>query len=967
MRIAHHAWVRAPVAWAQWMLLAMAAVILSVRADEGDAAVDFDIPPQGLATALTQFSAQSGVQVVAAAAGLSSARSGGVKGHMPPQLALQQLLRDTAYSMQLIGVRTMAVTARDAAPGGAGLDAGAQVDAAQGQAPAAAAALAEGRGEGGRSETDTLNAVVVIGSRVKRSVVQSSAPIDVVSGDELQATGAGTLSDALNLLLPSFNLPAVPGQDQSAIVRPANLRGLNADQMLVLVDGKRRHASAVVNANSSINKGSEPVDLGMIPFPAIDHIEVLRDGASAQYGSDAIAGVINIVLKHDDHGGELASRNGLYDFKDGFTSQDGADAGFRLGHGGFLHLSAELFGQDFTNRAGQAEGPFYYPLPGGAADQREAGASRDRVIDGLPLTRALNLGYNASLPLDGAQLYSFSTFTVRHGKGYENFRYANGNNDPPYDWNIYPDGFEPREAIHEIDFSSTLGLKGPDLYGWNWDAGVTYGRDDAAVFTEHTINATLGPGSPTRFYDGSWINSELTGDLDFSRAFNVGLAGPLHVAAGAEYRNNAYAIKPGEPGSYETGSYTAFCAPVATSDTSDPCYPDTTKHPSSGAQSYNGFSPDSVGHAYRDNFAGYLDFEARPLPGWDVGIAGRFEHYSDFGNTRTGKFSMRYELTPALALRGTVNNGFRAPALGQSLYATSSTFFQTINNVSTAIDVITAPVASTEARALGATPLRPETSTNYSLGFVATPARNLDITVDAYRIYVRHRILETGILSEQLDPGIGTALQQAGVDPSTNVQYFTNAADTRTQGLDAIFNLRTHFGRWGLVRWIAEGNWNQTSITRIQANPPQLASLSQSSPGFELFDAAQQGYLAVGTPRSKLIAGGTWLKGPFSASLHLVRYGHVVDSSKADSGIYEEIPPAWITNLDLGWQVGRGLRLGLGANNLFDKYPPQTSLAFRGDYGPGSNYVGFQKYSGFSPYGYFGGFYYVRLSYRFGG
>ena len=954
----------APWPVARWLLLAVAAVALCARAEEQDSTVDFDIPPQVLATALTQFSAQSGFQVVAAASGLALAHSQGVSGRMKPLAGLLLLLRDTPYGSQLIGARTVAVTERDGTEA-----AGAPVQNSEPVAAAAAAAAAvpppEGRGQAA-VESDTLNAVVVTGSRVKRSVVQSSAPIDVVTAQELEATGAGNLTDALSLLLPSFNLPATPGQDQSAIVRPANLRGLNADQMLVLVDGKRRHASAIVNANSSINKGSEPVDLNMIPFSAIDHLEVLRDGASAQYGSDAIAGVLNIVLKRDNHGAELSSRNGIYDFKDGFTTQDGADAGFRLGNSGFAHFSGEIFSQNFTNRSADAEGPFYYALPSGAPDPREATVGRDKVIDGLPITRTLNLGYNADLPLGvDTHLYSFSTFTARHGTGFENFRYANGNNDPPYDWSIYPDGFEPREVIHEIDFSSTLGLKGANLFGWTWDLSSTYGKDDAAVFTEHTLNATLGPGSPTSFYDGSWINSEFTNDIDFSRAFQVGLAGPLHVAAGAEYRNNGYGIKPGEPGSYETGSYTSFCAPLTTTDTSDPCYPDTTKNPSSGAQSYNGFSPDTTGHAYRDNYAGYVDFESKPLPRWDVGLAARYEHYSDFGDTRTGKFSLRYELMPALAVRGTVNNGFRAPTVGQSLYATSSTFFQTINDVSTAINVITAPVASTEARALGATPLRPERSTNYSVGFVATPTRDIDMTVDAYRIYVRHRILETGILSEELDPGIGTALQQAGVDPSTNVQYFTNAADTRTQGMDAIFNLRTPLSGWGLVRWIAEANWNQTKITRIEPNPPQLADITQTTPGFQLFDAAQQGYLTVGTPRNKVIVGGTWLDGPLTANLHLVRYGHVVDSTKADSGIYQEIPPAWITNLDVAWALTHRLTMGAGANNLFDKYPPQTSLAFRGDFGPGSNYVGFEKYSGFSPYGYSGGLYYLRLTYRF--
>jgi iron complex outermembrane receptor protein len=950
-------------ALARGCLMALAAASLCARAEEPEAAVEFDIPPQPLASALTQFSAQSGVQVVAAAAGLGSARSPGVHGRMKPLAGLDLLLRGTPYIEQSIGERTVVVTGRGAADG-------APADGALAETAASAAGSAVPAEEPGpaepAAETSQLRNVVVTGSRVRRSAEKSTAPIDVIGAEDLQANGAGTLSDALSLLLPSFNLPAVPGQDQSAIVRPANLRGLNADQMLVLVDGKRRHASAIVNANSSINKGSEPVDLNLIPLAAIDHIEVLRDGASAQYGSDAIAGVINIVLRHHDHGAEVFSRNGLYDFKDGFTSQSGAGAGFQPWTGGFLHLSGEILSQNFTNRAAQAEGPFYYPQADGSADPREATASRDRIIDGLPLTRALNLGGSAALSLPGGvELYTVSTFGARHAKGYENFRYANGDNDPPYAWNLYPDGYEPREAIHEIDFSSTLGARGPDLLGWSWDLSSTYGKDDAAVFTEHSLNATLGPDSPTRFYDGSWINAELTNDLDFSRAFDLGLAGPLHVAAGAEYRNNAYAIKPGEPDSYSTGAYTAFCAPVASSDSSDPCYPQTTKHPSPGAQSYNGFSPQRSGHAYRDNFAGYVDLEARPLRGWDIGLAARFEHYSDFGNTRTGKVSTRYQLLPRLALRGTINNGFRAPALGQSLYATSSTFFQTIDNVSTAIDVVTAPVGSDEARALGAVPLRPETSSNYSLGLVATPLPRLDLTIDAYRIYVRHRILETGILSEQLDPGIGTLLQQAGVDPTTNVQYFTNAADTRTQGLDAILNLRTGFGRWGSVRWIAEANWNQTSITRIEPNPPQLAGLAQSRPDFQLFDLAQQGYLTGGTPRSKIILGGTWAGRAWTVNLHLIRYGHVVDSSKADDGIYQEVPPAWITNLDLAWRGAHGLTLGVGADNLFNRYPPQTSLAFRGDYGPGSNYVGFNQYSGFSPYGYFGGFYYLRLQYRF--
>lgn len=857
-------------------------------------------------------------------------------------------------------------------------------------APVVAALVGESvyaQSASGSSDGTTLNKVVVTGSRIKRSVGDSDSPIDVISGAELQKLGASNVVDALNQLLPSFNLPAVPGQDQSAIVRPPNLRGLNGDQTLVLVNGKRRHASAVVNANSSVNKGSQPVDLNTIPFSAIDHIEVLRDGAAAQYGSDAIAGVINIFLKTDDAGGELTSKVGGYDFKDGFTWQEGLNKGFKLGEKGYINLSGEYLDQRHTDRSLATlpqGGSFYYPLPNGDPDPREAGAAgQHRVVDGLPDVHTINLSYNAGLPIFGgaADLYSFATYTHRIGNGYENFRYANSSRDPTYCpdgvggtpsnpyCQTFPDGFEPQEVIYEEDFSTTLGAKGKVL-GWNWDASSTYGKDDASVSVINTINATIGPNSPTTLYDGSWINTELTNNLDISRAFDIGLKDPLSVAFGLEHRNNSYATKAGQPESYEYGPNDACLTDINAQYCSFLAPDGTTKRPNPGAQSYAGFRPSQSGHDYRDNFAGYFDLEGKPLPQWDLGIAGRFEHYDDFGNTRTGKISTRYAFTPHFAVRGTISNGFRAPTLGQSLYATSSTFFQN----GQPFDIVTTPVGSDLARSFGATALQPEKSTNYSVGFVATPVKNLDVTIDAYRIYVRHRISETGYLGPDYQGGTDSTgtpvidyLFPAGTNPQ-DLQYFGNLVDTRTQGLDIIANYRTNFHHYGLVRWTAQANWNQTTITGTAQNPsvfqqplgPDGISVEQANPGFaNVFDPTQQGYLTVATPRNKVIVGADYLKGPFKANLRVTRYGKVIDTTYSDAEQY--LTPKAIVDLDLSYDINSLVTVGLGANNLLNTYPPETTDAYRAQNGTS----GFGKYSPLSPYGYFGGFYYGRVVVHF--
>ncbi len=841
---------------------------------------------------------------------------------------------------------------------------------------------------GSSDNSTTLQQVIVTGTRQKRSASKSASPIDVINASDLAKTGAGNITDALNDLLPSFNLPTVTGYDQSAVVRPANLRGLNGDQTLVLVNGKHRHASAIVNVNAYVNRGSEPVDLNTIPFNMVDHIEVLRDGAAAQYGSDAIAGVINIILKSDQEGGESSAKVGGYDFQDGLTFQTGITKAWQLGQNGFFDLSLEHFSQNHTDRSGPTppnDGHYYFLLPDGSADPREATVDPYGLTsDGLPDTRNYNIGYNGALPLgDDLTIYSFSTYSFKHAKGYEYFRYANsGSDDPTWGYTgpgspytqSYDNGYEPLEVIDENDFSVTAGVKGKSLFGWAWDLSTTYGKDDASVSVVNTLNPTLGPTSPHAFYAGSWINAEQTTTLDFTRSFDIGLASPLATAWGLEHRNDTYALKPGEFGSWGIGPYTDQLGP----STSDPNVAvDYALTP--GSEAFKGFSPEIASNDYRDSFAGYVDFETSPVKGLDVGLAGRFEHYDDFGSTTTGKLSLRYEFTRNYAVRGTVSNGFRAPGLGQSHYAATTTQFQQDNGKLVSFQVGTFPVNSPVAQAFGATALQPEKSTNYSVGFVATPTRNLDITLDLYRIYVRHRINETGTIGaptfpDPADPAqfqtgtyLTTLLENAGLDPTsaanTTVQYFTNAVDTRTQGVDFVAGYRTNFHEYGNVHWSLEANFNQTDVTAVAGLPPALQPIVTvpDYKGFELVDGPTQGFLTEATPRSKYIASALYTHSGWRVNLRETRYGHIVDTNaELIGGPVQRVNPMWITDLDVSYDLTERLTVGIGADNLLNQYPDKTSTDYQNAEGQG-----FGLYDPLTPAGYFGGFYYGHVAYHF--
>ena len=487
-------------------------------------------------------------------------------------------------------------------------------------------------------DASTVNEIIVTGTRVAGlRAADSPAPIQVLSAPALARVGSPGLIDALALSVPSFNAQAVGG-DMANETLSARLRGLSPNHVLVLINGKRRHGVANLAILSSVFQGGAAADLNMIPVAAIDHIEVLQDGAAAQYGSDAIAGVINIILKSAPSGGSASASGGGYFDGGGKTGEVDANAGFGQGSRGYLNLTADARIHDYSNRGGPDQRVVQAVQSGAHPDWADLAGYPyvNRIFGDARYEQAL-LSLNAGYDLGAAELYGFGTYGRKHAGGWANFRV------PDKLPALYPLGFNPIDELQEEDFAGTLGLRGTAA-GWRWDLSSTYGKDADTVNVTHSANVDLfaDTGStPSDFHAGDFIASQWTNTLDISRAFEVGMAGPLTLAFGAEHRRETYQIEAGDPASrYKAGS-----------------------------QSYPGFSLTDAGSHSRHNLAAYVELDANPAPGLTLDLAGRWEHFSDFGDTTVGKITGRYELTPALALRGTASTGFRAPTLAEEFYS----------------------------------------------------------------------------------------------------------------------------------------------------------------------------------------------------------------------------------------------------------------------------------------------------------
>jgi iron complex outermembrane receptor protein len=815
-------------------------------------------------------------------------------------------------------------------------------------APAAPAAAA--------TDEAPAETIVVTGARgnVGRTVAQSPVPIDVISPQELKATGRAGLKEVLGNIVPSLSMPALGGGGTSASVRPISIRGLSGDYLLVLVNGKRRHTTALINNLSRISGGSTPVDIDLIPTNAVGRIEVLRDGAAAQYGSDAISGVINIILDDAPHGGEFGVTAGrLYD-KGGALLQPSLSYGTALGDGGFVRVAVEGRYHDRAKSSAEPV-PNIFPLVNGARDPREDGVEH-RIAGGYGRSNRdsiVNASLNAALPIGPDwKLYSVSTASYRNIRdargslfpsptGYGGAANAQGSSVLPQ---LYPAGFQAYRRISERDFQSAIGLQG-DLAGWGFDLSTGYGQDHVVLGADNTLNPSLGPASPTRFRMGKQIQDLWVNNLDLTRGFDLGLAAPFEVALGIEHRWERFRNVAGEPDSYRDGGY------VIPRDGSPFGNAYGGRSPSPGLVSFTGTSPADATALSRNNIAAYADLSTKLTPGWFVGVAGRVEHYDDSaGDTVSGKFSTRYEIAPGLALRGGVNTGFRAPSLAQTGFSTTQNTVTVIGaqRVSTTSKFL--PVNSVAALALGAAPLKPEKSLNYTAG-ITFERSGLRVTVDAYRIRVDDRIVKTEFLGTAANGGtaVRDILRANGVTNVDSAQYFTNAIDTRTRGIDAVgeYTLRTDAA--GTFRLNAAYSYNRTKIVGVIDNPAQLSSLNVT-----LFGRQARQDLVAALPRTKVVLTGNWNLGPVAILARATRYGRYVESSNVASGD-RRFPARWIADLDLGYDLSRRLTLSVGANNLFDRYPARNGLIASDGSG---------AYGNFAPFGLSGGFYYGRVAVR---
>ncbi|HJZ75921.1 MAG TPA: TonB-dependent receptor [Vicinamibacterales bacterium] len=785
---------------------------------------------------------------------------------------------------------------------------------------------------------------LTVGSRVANAEAEKAVPVDVITRDQIVSSGFTETAQVIESLAPSFNFPRPTITDGTDTVRPATLRGMGPDQVLVLVNGKRRHQSALVHVNGSIGRGSTGVDLNAIPVAAIDHIEILRDGAAAQYGSDAIAGVLNIVLKGGVTRAELVSDFGIsagsflgnrctstgqactpgspIDFSDGGLFDVGGSWGVAAGRGS-VTIASEYRGHNRTNRAS------FDPR-----DQVVAGdAGANAVAEpnhrwGDPDTRDLMTFVNASIPLnqDGTRfLYAFGGYSRRGATSAGFYRRALDARNRP---EVYPLGFLPEIAPTVIDGSGAAGVRGV-LGKWTYDASGEYGRNSFAFTVDDSLNVSLGPATKTTFDAGTLVLNQVVGNLDVSRPMAVGgLAGPLNIAAGAEYRRENYQIHAGEPDSYRDGGVPdQFGGRAAV-----------------GAQVFPGFRPSNAVHASRNSVAGYVDVEGDVIQRLRLGAAGRAEHYDDFGGTVDGKLTARLVVGPRVLLRGSASTGFRAPSLGQSFFSSTATNFLNLGQGLVPVESLTLPVNSIAARVLGATPLKPERSRSVTAGAVVTPFRAIEVTIDSYRIAIDDRIVLSGNLTA---PPIAALLAPFGAN---SARFFTNAIDTDTRGVDVMGTYRIAMDAAGDLRLRAAYSHSQTDIVGAVATPPPLA-------GFEsvLFDRIERRRIACGQPRDNARVGADWRRGSVGVTLNAARYGSFC-SFTLNAVDDQEYSAKWLTDVEVALRRA-GYTIAVGAQNLFDVFPDRNSTV--------NSFNGIQTFPSQSPFGMNGRTVYARIGRQF--
>jgi iron complex outermembrane receptor protein len=827
----------------------------------------------------------------------------------------------------------------------------------------ASGAFAQSNEDGESFGITQIDEIITLGTRVKgRTSVDTAVPVDVINIETIRQNGFTEFGPMLQALAPSFNFSRTQISDGNDLFRPATLRGLGPDQVLVLVNGKRRHQRSLLGLSGTIGEGATGTDFNAIPTAAIQRVEILRDGAAAQYGSDAIAGVVNIELQESVNEFYVAAQLGQTFAGDGESYQIQANGGFSLGESGFINFTAEYRNAEETNRADIS--PFF-------------GDRRFQVGDAD--SEGYMLWYNMAAPIsDSVELYSFGGYSYNEALGAGFFRFTN--NPARAVPQAFPEGFLPRDLNESEDISFAGGFRGDLGTSWTWDVSAVYGKNDYDLRTRNAPNVSIAadflnnnPGAtdaeivanlgPTSGFSGSLEFEQATFNADIAGQIDDLLPSTLYVAFGAEYRDETFRITPGQLESFSCGlsPENRFIPSITDPGTAATC----------GFQAFPGFRPETAGSSGRDNYALYADLETTFGDIWTLGVAGRFEDYGDIGDKFTWKVSSRVEITDQLALRGAVATGFRAPSLQQIGF----TQVATTASAAGLTETLLASVGSEFPGFFGIDNLQLEESDSFSAGFVWQPLNNLTITVDGFLIQIDDRI----VLGNPLRPGDlddAPAAQQFLIDNAIGqANFFSNAIDTETKGVDVVINHNTTLAGGALTSTFAL-NLNKTTVENVRA-PDGV------DPNF-LFPEPSKVFLERGQPRVRGNASFDYERDSWGGVLRFNYFGSTETSFFTARGLgfppeaiaglgladEERLRPgaAVLIDLELRYKLTDWAQIAVGANNLLDQKPNKLAdnSPLRFITGDPSGEFGNIKFPlrGLA-YGLNGGFYYARLSFDF--
>ncbi|TMP37301.1 TonB-dependent receptor plug domain-containing protein [Pseudoalteromonas rubra] len=827
---------------------------------------------------------------------------------------------------------------------------------------ACSAAMAE------QANEQNIETISVLGSKVSnRTATESTSPIDILDTDQLNKGGFTELGQSLQSIAPSFNFSRTQVSDGSDLFRPATLRGLQPDQTLVLVNGKRRHTQAIFGLSGTVGAGAAGTDMNSIPMMALKNVEILRDGAAARYGSDAIAGVINLSLNDSTGVTTGFVQAGSTGEGDGDTYSLGLNRGFDLGsQGGFINVSLEYRDADGTNRAERDTGGSSTTAPGTLSDDV-------RWKQGNSDSEFISVFYNAALPVGDKELYSFAGFSNRTALGngfYRDFNRAERNVPQ-----VYPDGFLPRIDNEAEDLSFAIGLKGDINPDWAFDVSSVYGENQYDYSSSNTINSSYAAeylasnpnasaqdiannAGPRGGYSGGFRFDQWTTNLDISGIIDIDGGEPIYLSVGAEYRKENYEIVPGEVASYACGA--------SNSDRSFPSVIDAEIFADCGFQAYQGLRPDAANKADRSSHAIYIEAETLLNEDWLISAALRYEDVSDSNDDTIWKLATRYELTEDLALRAAASTGFRAPSLQQSGY---TAFTTTLGGDGTLATSYTATAGSPFPAALGVDGLKLESSDNYNLGLAWDVSNDLSVTLDFYQIKIYDRInlgSFIGVNSDELDafPAANAALTATG---AVQGNFFSNSLDSTTKGFDLIASYSLALAAGELDITFA-ANKNKTEIDKVNA--------PQGIPDNIVLDAQRRSFLTHGQPRERATLTFDYQQDDWNTLLRFnyfgkteVSYfagGHIVlpdflspTNSWQETSVVES---AVLVDINAGYQLTDSIALSAGIDNLFDETPDELGED------EVLNFItnGAMRYPLRAlPYGFDGMTYYAKVSFSF--